>query len=149
MIYRFRAITSSYYRGALGALLVYDVTRVATFENVKKWLRELREFGNSDMVIILVGNKCDLGHSREVQEEEGRLLAESEALFFMETSAMENVNVEEVFLQMVRRIHEIASQKALDLPKQIEKLAAFPNGKEIISIHDVTPTKPDSYCCSI
>ncbi|XP_022134689.1 ras-related protein RABA6b [Momordica charantia] len=146
---RFRAITSSYYRGALGALLVYDVTRVATFENVKKWLRELREFGNSDMVIILVGNKCDLGHSREVQEEEGRLLAESESLFFMETSAMKNVNVEEVFLQMVRRIHEIASQKALDLPKQIEKLAAFPNGKEIISIHDVTPTKPDSYCCSI
>ncbi|XP_023529393.1 ras-related protein RABA6b-like [Cucurbita pepo subsp. pepo] len=144
---RFRAITSSYYRGALGALLVYDITRAVTFENVKKWLRELRDFGNSDMVIVLVGNKSDLSHSREVEEEEGRRLAESEDLFFMETSAMDNVNVEEAFLEMVRRIHAIASQKSLNLPKRIEKLVAFPNGKEIVSIHEVTPTKPNSYCC--
>ncbi|CAK9329946.1 unnamed protein product [Citrullus colocynthis] len=146
---RFRAITSSYYRGALGALLVYDITRVATFDNVKKWLRELRELGNSEMVIILVGNKCDLDESREVDEEEARGLAELEGLFFMETSAKDNVNVEEAFLEMVRRIHAIASQNTLNLHKHIEKLVAFPNGKEIVSIHEVTPTKSNSYCCSL
>ncbi|XP_038880228.1 LOW QUALITY PROTEIN: ras-related protein RABA6a-like [Benincasa hispida] len=145
---RFRAITSSYYRGALGALLVYDITRVATFDNVKKWLGELRELGNSDMVIILVGNKCDLDQYREVEEEEARGLAELEDLFFMETSAKDNVNVEEAFLEMVRRIHGIASQKTLDFHTNFEKLLAFPNGKEILSIHEVTPTKPNSYCCS-
>ncbi|KAI4341522.1 hypothetical protein MLD38_026234 [Melastoma candidum] len=57
---RFRAITSSYYRGALGALLVYDITRRSTFDEVKKWLHELREFGNPEMVVVLVGNKLDL-----------------------------------------------------------------------------------------
>lgn len=128
---------------------MYDITRVSTFENVKKWLRELRDFGNPDMVIFLVGNKSDLSHSRQVQEEEGQRLAESENLFFLETSAMNNVNVEEAFLEMVRRIHAIASQKSLDLPKNIQNLIAFPNGKEIVSIHEVTPTKPGSHCCSL
>ncbi|OMO96769.1 Small GTPase superfamily [Corchorus capsularis] len=79
---RFRAITSSYYRGALGALLVYDITRRATFTNVKKWMHELREYGNLDMVVVLVGNKSDLGQSREVSEEEGRNLAETEGIRF-------------------------------------------------------------------
>ncbi|MBA0773746.1 hypothetical protein Gotri_009000, partial [Gossypium trilobum] len=60
----FRAITSSYYRGALGAVLVYDITRRTTFENVKKWMHELREFGNSDIVVVLVGNKSDLTQFR-------------------------------------------------------------------------------------
>lgn len=128
---------------------MYDITRVATFDNVKKWLRELRELGNSEMVIILVGNKCDLDESREVEEEEARGLAELEGLFFMETSAKDNVNVEEAFLEMVRRIHAIASQNTLNLHKHIEKLVAFPNGKEIVSIHEVTPTKSNSYCCSL
>jgi len=108
---RFRAITSSYYRGALGGLLVYDITRRATYENVKKWLRELRQFGSSDMVVVLVGNKSDLGNSREVSEEEGKSLAEVEGLCFMETSALQNLNVEEAFLHMITNIHEITSQK--------------------------------------
>ncbi|XVE49770.1 hypothetical protein DITRI_Ditri01bG0108200 [Diplodiscus trichospermus] len=106
-LFRFRAITSSYYRGALGALLVYDITRRTTFANVKKWLNELREYGNLEMVVVLVGNKSDLGQSRQVSEEEGRNVAEAEGLFFMETSALENLNVEEAFLQMITKIHEI------------------------------------------
>ncbi|KAE8709663.1 Ras-related protein RABA6a [Hibiscus syriacus] len=78
---RFRAITSSYYRGALGAVLVYDITRRATFDSVKKWMHELREFGDSTIVVVLVGNKSDLSQFREVTEEEARNLAESRAYF--------------------------------------------------------------------
>ncbi|CAH8252706.1 unnamed protein product [Arabidopsis lyrata] len=108
---RFRAITSSYYRGALGALLIYDITRRITFKNIGKWLSELRGFSSPETVVVLVGNKSDLGQSREVEEEEGKTLAESEGLYFLETSALENQNVEEAFLSMIGRIHEVLTQK--------------------------------------
>lgn len=143
---RFRAITSSYYRGALGALLVYDITRRVTFENVKKWLRELRDFGNPDMVVVLVGNKSDLSSSREVDLEEGKDFAEAENLCFMETSALENLNVEEAFLEMITRIHEITSQKSLEA-KNNEITSSLHGPKQVIQIDEVTATKKP-YCCS-
>ncbi|KAI4351014.1 hypothetical protein L6164_005408 [Bauhinia variegata] len=142
---RFRAITSSYYRGALGALLVYDITRRATYESVRKWLRELREFGNEDMVVVLVGNKSDLGQSREVEKEEGKGFAENERLFFMETSALQNLNVEEAFMQMITKIHDITSQKSLE-SKVNETTRNIPNGKEINLVDEVTATKQSSCC---
>ncbi|KAL5544992.1 hypothetical protein UlMin_008776 [Ulmus minor] len=145
---RFRAITSSYYRGALGALLVYDITRHKTFENVMKWLGELRDFGNTDMVVVLVGNKSDLNHSREVSEEEGRNLAEAEGLFFMETSALENLNVEEAFLNMINTIHQITSQKSLEAKMINETASTLHAAKQIIHIDEVTATKQSTYCCS-
>ncbi|KAK1309358.1 Ras-related protein RABA6b [Acorus calamus] len=111
---RFRAITSSYYRGASGAMLVYDMTRRSTFESLTRWLEELRRFGDHDMVIVLIGNKSDLGEAREVAEEEGRGFAELEGIFFLETSALNNTNVEEAFLEMIHRIHKITSQKSLE-----------------------------------
>lgn len=126
---RFRAITSSYYRGALGAVLVYDITRRTTFENVKKWMHELREFGNSDIVVVLVGNKSDLTQFRQVSEEEGRNLAESHGLFFMETSALQNLNVEEAFLRMITKIHEITSKKYLD-SKLNDNIGSLKGGAE-------------------
>ncbi|KAI4374479.1 hypothetical protein MLD38_012468 [Melastoma candidum] len=152
---RFRAITSSYYRGALGALLVYDITRRATFDSIKKWLHELREFGNPDIVIVLVGNKLDLGSSREVDLEDGKSFAEREGLCFMETSALENLNVEDAFLQMITKIHEITSQKILEAKSNETSVAAavaaksLVGGTEIIHLEDeVTATKKASYCCS-
>ncbi|KAJ8753718.1 hypothetical protein K2173_026394 [Erythroxylum novogranatense] len=146
---RFRAITSSYYRGALGALLVYDITRRVTFDNVKKWLQELKEFGGSDMVVVLVGNKSDLGHSREVDEEEGKSLAVSEGLCFMETSALENLNVEEAFLGMINKIHQITSQKSLDARKNDTTIATKTVlvGK-VLALDEVTATKQPGYCCT-
>ncbi|XP_058079411.1 ras-related protein RABA6b-like [Magnolia sinica] len=142
---RFRAITSSYYRGALGALLVYDITRRATFENLKKWLRELRELGDSQMVIMLVGNKSDLGHKRNVNEEEGRMLAEQEGIFFMETSAFENTNVEEAFVQMITQIHQVTSQKSLDA--KVTETTAPCAGQIILNVDEVSATKKAG-CCS-
>ncbi|PIN10430.1 GTP-binding protein SEC4, small G protein superfamily [Handroanthus impetiginosus] len=73
---RYRAITSAYYRGAVGAMLVYDVTRQVTFQNVERWLKELRSHTDSSIVIMLVGNKADLRHLRAVQTEEAKEFAE-------------------------------------------------------------------------
>lgn len=130
---------------------MYDITRRKSFDNVDKWLRELREYGNSDMVIVLVGNKSDLSHSREVTEEEGKNFAEAEGICFMETSALENVNVERLFLDMISKIHEITSQKILDTKMDDQTSASLQSAKEIIHIDDdseVTATKQSSYCCS-
>ncbi|KAL1823597.1 hypothetical protein ACET3Z_010375 [Daucus carota] len=151
---RFRAITSSYYRGALGALLVYDITRKNTFESLKKWLHELREFGNPDMVIVLVGNKSDLSDSRQVVVEDGQTLAQLEGLCFMETSAKENINVEEAFLSMINRIYEITSQKSLDtklISPGTRTNVSLQGAKEIIIVEDqeVSATKHSAgYCCT-
>merc|ERR1712216_442661 len=85
---RYRAITSAYYRGAVGALLVYDVTKEQTFESVKTmWLEELRSNADDNIIIMLVGNKKDLHHMRNVTTEAGRAFAESQNLSFIETSA--------------------------------------------------------------
>ncbi|CAA0333236.1 unnamed protein product [Arabidopsis thaliana] len=158
---RFRAITSSYYRGALGALLIYDITRRTTFDNIKKWLFELRDFANPETVVVLVGNKSDLRQSREVEEDEGKTLAESEGLYFLETSALENVNVEEAFLVMIGRIHEVVTQRIASENKSNGAATphinsngngtVLPVGKEIVNIHEVTATQPllssSSNCC--
>ncbi|KAM7280327.1 hypothetical protein ACFE04_007461 [Oxalis oulophora] len=147
---RFRAITSSYYRGALGAMLIYDITRRGTFQNIDKWLKELREYGNSDMIIVLVGNKSDLGpQSREVSEEEGANLAETEGMYFMETSALENLNVEEAFLEMVSKIHEVTMHKHLEGKANDNTISVLLlGGKEIVSMDEVSATKKPPICCS-
>lgn len=151
-LFRFRAITSSYYRGALGALLVYDITRRSTFDSLKKWLKELREFGSPDLVVVLVGNKSDLSRSREINLEDGQSLAQLEDIFFMETSAKENLNVEDAFLHMINRIYELTCHKTLEAKvneTNDTKIQTVQGKKEIICIDDVSPTKQStSRCCS-
>ncbi|KAB5585306.1 ras-related protein rab-11B-like protein [Coniochaeta sp. 2T2.1] len=72
---RYRAITSAYYRGAVGALLVYDISKHQTYENVTRWLKELRDHADANIVIMLVGNKSDLRHLRAVPTEEAKAFA--------------------------------------------------------------------------
>lgn len=110
---RYRAITSAYYRGAVGALLVYDITKRQTFDNVQRWLRELRDHADSNIVIMMAGNKSDLNHLRAVPEEDGQALAEREGLSFLETSALEATNIEKAFQTILTEIYHIISKKAL------------------------------------
>ncbi|KAL8116330.1 ras-related protein RABA2a [Apium graveolens] len=110
---RYRAITSAYYRGALGALLVYDVTKPTTFENVSRWLKELRDHADSNIVIMLIGNKTDLKHLRAVATEDAQGFAEKEGLSFIETSALEATNVEKAFQTILAEIYRIISKKSL------------------------------------
>ena len=94
---RYRAITSAYYRGAVGALLVYDISKHQTYENVTRWLKELRDHADSNIVIMLVGNKSDLKHLRAVPTEEAKQFASENNLSFIETSALDASNVELAF----------------------------------------------------
>ncbi|KAL8296743.1 hypothetical protein RB597_006049 [Gaeumannomyces tritici] len=94
---RYRAITSAYYRGAVGALLVYDISKHQTYENVIRWLKELRDHADANIVIMLVGNKSDLRHLRAVPTEEAKAFASENHLSFIETSAFDASNVELAF----------------------------------------------------
>jgi Ras-related protein Rab-2A len=102
----FRSITRSYYRGAAGALLVYDVTRRDTFEHLASWLEDAKQHANPNMTIMLVGNKADLEHRRAVTKEEGAAFAEEHGLLFLETSAKTSANVEEAFIAAAGKICE-------------------------------------------
>jgi len=102
----FRSITRSYYRGAAGALLVYDITRRETFNHLTSWLEDARQHSNANMTIMLIGNKSDLEHRRAVTVEEGEQFAKDNGLIFIETSAKTAVNVEEAFLMTANQIYQ-------------------------------------------
>ncbi|KQK08120.1 hypothetical protein BRADI_2g39760v3 [Brachypodium distachyon] len=101
---RFRTITSSYYRGAHGIIIVYDVTDMESFNNVKQWLSEIDRYASDSVCKLLVGNKCDLVDSKVVDTEEAKALADSLGMTFLETSAKESINVEKAFLTMSSEI---------------------------------------------
>ena len=111
---RYRAITSAYYRGAVGALLVYDIAKYASFKNCERWLTELREHADRNIVIMLVGNKSDLRHLREVPTEEAKSFAEKNKLSFIETSALDATNVELAFQNILNEIYHIMSKPNVD-----------------------------------
>ncbi|KAJ0253960.1 Ras-related protein RABA4c [Hirschfeldia incana] len=110
---RYRAVTSAYYRGAVGAMLVYDITKRQSFDHVARWLEELRGHADKNIVIMLVGNKTDLGTLRAVPTEDAKEFAQRENLFFMETSALDSINVEPSFLTVLTEIYRIVSKKNL------------------------------------
>ncbi|XP_051125612.1 ras-related protein YPT3 [Andrographis paniculata] len=144
---RYRAITSAYYRGAVGALLVYDVTRRATFENVLRWLKELRDHTDPSIVVMLIGNKSDLRHLVAVSTEDGRELAERESLYFMETSALEATNVDNAFSEVLTQIHQILSRKAVEATDDNAASSVLPKG-ETINLKDETSIWKKFSCCS-
>uniref|UniRef100_A0A4W5LRX0 small monomeric GTPase n=1 Tax=Hucho hucho TaxID=62062 RepID=A0A4W5LRX0_9TELE len=110
---RYRAITSAYYRGAVGALLVYDIAKHLTYENAERWLKELQDHADSNIVIMLVGNKSDLRHLRAVPTDEAKALAEKHGLSFLETSALDSSNVELSFQTILTAIYNIVSQRQM------------------------------------
>jgi len=103
---RFRAVTRGYYRGAVGALMVYDITKAQTFKNVEKWMQELREYADPEIVIMLVGNKSDLKSNREVATDDAKVFAKKNSLLYIEASALDGENIKEAFQQTVNAIHE-------------------------------------------
>lgn len=110
---RYRAVTSAYYRGAVGAMLVYDLTKRQSFDHMARWLEELRGHADKNISIMLIGNKSDLGTLRAVPMEDAEEFAQRENLFFMETSALEATNVESAFFTVLTNIYRIISKKSL------------------------------------
>jgi Ras-related protein Rab-2A len=140
----FRSITRSYYRGAAGALLVYDITRRETFNHLTTWLEDARQHSNSNMVIMLIGNKRWVGHlgvhwrleidiflvvlfysdldsRREVKKEEGEAFAREHGLVFMETSARTAANVEEAFINTAKEIYEKIQEGVFDINNEVSR----------------------------
>jgi len=154
---RYRAITSAYYRGAVGALLVYDITKHETFANVERWLSELRDHADQNIVIMLVGNKSDLRRAffilawaltrdadlRAVTTEEATEFAEKHNLAFIETSALDATGVDTAFQQLLTEIYKLVSRKTLATEKEggggsgADRIGALGSGETI----DVTSPK--------
>ena len=123
---RFRSITKSYYKGAHGIILMYDVTNRKTYDNIKKWLNQIRDETGNRISIILVANKIDCEELRQVTKEEGESLAKSCNLSIFEASAKDSINVKESFQFLAEKINEnistIITQNATQLNnKKISK----------------------------
>ncbi len=101
---RFKTITSSYYKGAHGIILTYDITDKQSFKDIENWLTEVEKFANENVIKLLVGNKCDLESQRQVTFDEGKEYADSLGIQFLETSAKNNSNVEKAFFTLANEI---------------------------------------------
>lgn len=107
---RFRTITSSYYRGSQGVIVMFDLTKEDTFKNVIKWLAELERYAAEDVRRILVGNKSDLPN-RQVQAKDALELADRLGLEYIETSAKDTTNVDQVFMTLAKNIKDRAMEE--------------------------------------
>ena len=101
---RYRSITSAYYKGAKGALIVYDITRKNTFDNIDKWITDLKLNGDKNICIIILGNKSDLIDKREINKNDGIKKAEMYKTAFLETSALNGDNISKAFDELIEQI---------------------------------------------
>lgn len=134
--------------GAVGALIVYDISRRTTFDSVGRWLDELKTHCDTTVAMMLVGNKCDLDNIRDVSIEEGKSLAESEGLFFMETSALDSTNVKTAFEMVIREIYNNVSRKVLNSDTYKAELSV--NRVSLVNNGNSTSKQSKGYfsCCS-
>ena len=136
---RYRSITSAYYKGAKGAFIVYDITRKTTFDNIDKWISDLKLNGDENICIIILGNKSDLNEKRQVQEKDGIQKAEMFKTAFLETSALNGDNITKAFEELIEQIYQNnKSSFENDNKKEID------NG---ININDNEKNKEKRKCC--
>ncbi|KAL2917599.1 ras GTPase [Polyrhizophydium stewartii] len=135
---RFRTITSSYYRGAHGIIVVYDVTDQETFNNVKQWLQEIDRYASEGVHKLLVGNKSDLESKKVVDFKTASDFATQLGIPFLETSAKNATNVEQAFLTMAKQIKDKMGSSAAAQPNQ---------NKTNITVGKPVGPQPSGGCC--
>ncbi|KAK9459692.1 ras family-domain-containing protein [Lipomyces oligophaga] len=132
---RFRTITTAYYRGAMGILLVYDVTDERSFNNIRNWFANVEQHASEGVNKLLIGNKCDWEEKRAVSTEQGKALANELGIPFIEASAKANINVEEAFVSLARQI------------KHRVDLASEPQPASNVDISGGQKSSGGSKCC--
>jgi Ras-related protein Rab-1A len=136
---RFRTITNSYYRGAHGIIIVYDVTDRESYENIKIWLAEIDKYAKDDVCKLLVGNKSDLVLKREIDTSEAKEYADSLGIEYIETSAKNSINIQKPFEDLARLVRD--------------KMVSLSDSRSKVDIFNTTPgiiidTKPQkNRCC--
>lgn len=139
---RFRTITQSYYRSANGVIIVYDISKRSTFLNLQRWIEEVRRYTGSNVLLILVGNKCDLESEREVQLSEAEEMRDyvPEIMYVLETSAKENKNIDDIFICL-----------AAELKKRHDQMASVENNDDEDEPVNLSESETVSQCntCSV
>ena len=111
---RYRSLASNFIKNADGILLMYDITDMETFKAISRWIKSIKEIKGNDCPIILIGNKCDLEEERKVSKKEGEKKAEENGFLFLETSCINNINIEETVNTIVKKIIEKKNQLESD-----------------------------------
>ena len=137
---RFKNIISSYYRGAHGILLLYDVTDKESFKNLSNWLIEIEKNASKNILRILIGNKSDLEDKRVITYAQGKEFADTYGLKFIETSAKKNLNVSEAFETLGRELMNAGAEKKIEKQKENKKIS-------VAKAQDLTTQKRQG-CCS-
>ena len=101
---RFRTITTSYYKGAHAILICFDITDRESFDHIRNWMADIDKFAKEGVLRILVGNKCDLENSRQVRKEEGNEIANKYGIKYIETSAKDTINIEDLFISTAKHL---------------------------------------------
>ena len=139
---RYRSITSSYYKGSHGCLIVYDITNEKTFENVEKWLEQAKKEAGNDVSVILVGNKCDLEDARKITKEQGEEKAKTLNVPFFETSALSRVNIDEIFMELLNNIYDRTGGKNEDE----DDIEIIKENDKAVSLNNDEPAKKEGCC---
>jgi small GTP-binding protein len=141
---RFHSLSPAYYRQALGVLLVYDITVASSFDRLDEWLSEIRQHSPADVIVVLIGNKTDLGESRCVSRDAVADYAQRNGLeSFFETSAKENSDVDRAFRDLARAVVETMTQK---LASGEGDPRVFGPGVNIAGSLETTPGKSECMC---
>ena len=137
---RYKSITAAYYKGAKGALIVYDTTVKTSFENIDRWMAEIKDKSSKDMKLMIVGNKTDLKDERQVKTEEALVKAKDLEAPIMETSALDGSNVKEAFYDLLKEMYKEIRKKLDIVESQAE------SGKDAVQL-DTTEEKKKKGCC--
>ena len=140
---KYRSITSSYYKGAQGCLLVYDITKKKSFDNIDKWYSELKSNSDEKIYTMLLGNKSDLEENREVSIEEAEKKAKNFNIAFMETSAYNGNNINKAFNELINNVYQ-NNKHAFN---QEIKVFLKDKGVEIPQENNEDNKKDSNWCC--
>jgi len=143
---RYRAVTSAYYRGSVGAVIAFDVTKYKTFTNLETWLDQLKQYADPNIVICIVGNKIDLPN-REVTTREASEFARDNGCFYMETSALDGTGVNQAFYKVMEKIYTMVKSKQRNSGNRSN--AAISNTVELntSSHHQNNQNQGGNQCC--